>query len=490
MITAQLGRITRITGAEIICTVTNNELINKVSVDDFNISYLSIGALIGTRLVDGRILIATIEDIYNKDGEIGFKSSINGIYDEVLEKYSFGTNSYPLIGEIVFKLENQILKNIFDKDKSEKTKCVIGNYFYDQNVEISYNPDILFGKHLGVFGNTGSGKTCTIVSLIQRYIRINSKKDIKFVILDVNGEYKNAFRGDEYEYHSFDSLNFNHHNLQLSEYGKLFRASEGIQYPALKECIRDLNRDKPTWNMGDLSAELNNWILKATPLDKYQSKDNFTKNQISGYLRTMIMRIDEISADEDLMKVIDNNDGESTYDSIKKSTKRVHIIDLQTSADSLDIVLYLLFKLFYINKSKREKTSHICLVLEEAHRYINNNIQETKLGTYYIDKLAREGRKYGIGLVISSQVPSMLTYEIVSQCNSTIMHKITNRRDMEYLKSVLRISSDSFFLQMSSLEKQFAVVCGEAFQNDTVVKIKDANPLPMSNDPLICDIGE
>ena len=171
MRTAQLGRITRINGAEITCTVTNNELINKVSVDDFNISYLSVGALVGTRLVDGRILIATIEDIYNKDGEIGFKSSINGIYDEVLRKYSFGTNSYPLIGEIVFKLDNSILKSIFNKDNTEDSKCAIGNYFYDQNVEISYNPDILFGKHLGVFGNTGSGKTCTIVSLIQRYMK-------------------------------------------------------------------------------------------------------------------------------------------------------------------------------------------------------------------------------------------------------------------------------------------------------------------------------
>lgn len=490
MKSTQLGRITRITGSEITCTVINNELINKVSVDDFSLNYLSIGAFVGTRLVDGRILIATIEEIYNKDGEINFKSTINGIFDEVLEKYSFGTNSYPLIGEVVFKLDNSILKNIFEKNNRDNSKCVIGDYFYDRDVEISYNPNILFGKHLGVFGNTGSGKTCTIVSLIQRYIRANPQKDIKFVILDVNGEYKNAFCENEYEYHPFDSLNFNHHNLQLSEYGKLFRASEGIQYPALKDCIRGLNENKPTWNFGDLSSKLNEWILEATPLDRNNNKDTFNKNQISGYLRTMIMRIDEISADTELMKVIDNSDGEGTYDLIKESSKKVHIIDLQTSADSLDIVLYLLFKLFYINKSKRENTSHICLVLEEAHRYINNNVQETKLGTYYIDKLAREGRKYGIGLVISSQVPSMLTYEIVSQCNSTIMHKITNRRDMEYLKSVLRLSSDSFFLQMSSLEKQYAVVCGEAFQNDTVVKIKDANPLPMSNDPVICNIGE
>lgn len=132
--------------------------------------------------------------------------------------------------------------------------------------------------------------------------------------------------------------------------------------------------------------------------------------------------------------------------------------------------------------------THLNLVLEEAHRYINADISETKLGNYYIDKLSREGRKFGIGLVISSQVPLMLSYEIVSQCNSVIMHKITSKRDMEFLRGVLRISNDAFYLQMSALEKQHAVVCGEAFPNDSIVKIYDAYPLPQSNDPVIDDM--
>ena len=88
----------------------------------------------------------------------------------------------------------------------------------------------------------------------------------------------------------------------------------------------------------------------------------------------------------------------------------------------------------YESKTKTSKKTHFCLVLEEAHRYIDSNVQETKLGTYYIDKLAREGRKFGVGLIISSQVPSMLSYEIDGKCNSTVMYKITNTKDMEYLK--------------------------------------------------------
>jgi hypothetical protein len=58
---------------------------------------------------------------------------------------------------------------------------------------------------------------------------------------------------------------------------------------------------------------------------------------------------------------------------------------------------------------------------------------------------------------------------------------------MEFLRGVLRISNDAFYLQMSALEKQHAIVCGEAFPNDSIVKIHDAYPLPQSNDPVIDD---
>jgi hypothetical protein len=93
-----------------------------------------------------------------------------------------------------------------------------------------------------------------------------------------------------------------------------------------------------------------------------------------------------------------------------------------------------------------------------------------------------------IGLIIASQIPSMLAYEVISQCNSVIMHKITSKRDMEFLRGVLRVSNDTFYLQMSALEKQHAIMCGEAFPNDSIVRIHDAMPLPRSNDPEIRDI--
>lgn len=483
----EIGRITKITGAKVLIRVTVPTAVDHIGVESFLTSYISVGSLVGTRLVDGRLLVMTVEEIYDSDADIFVSSSISGIYDEVTEKFMFGTNTYPLVGEQVFKLWNKILEHIFAP--SEKTaSSTIGTYIYDSSVAVGYNPNVLFGKHLGVFGNTGSGKTCTVVSIIQNYIRNNQQKDIKFIILDVNGEYKRAFEESEADYIPFEDLRFHHSILSNPEYGRLFRAAEGVQYPALKDCIAALKAVDEKWDLEKLSDQIDVWIQDNTYNDKYGNKDNFSKNQISGYLRTMCLRIDGIVEDPELMSVINSSDGTQTMDTILNTRKKVVILDLQVSSDSLDIVVYLLFKAIYEHKSHNRDTTHLSLVLEEAHRYINTDAEESRLGSYYIDKLSREGRKFGVGLIIASQIPSMLAYEVVSQCNSVIMHKITSKRDMEFLRGVLRVSNDTFYLQMSALEKQHAIVCGEAFPNDSIVKIHDARPLPRSNDPEINDI--
>ena len=89
----EIGRITKITGAKVLVRVTVPTSINHIGVESFLTSYISVGALVGTRLVDGRILVMTVEEIYDGDADIFISSSISGIYDEVMEEFSFDTNT-------------------------------------------------------------------------------------------------------------------------------------------------------------------------------------------------------------------------------------------------------------------------------------------------------------------------------------------------------------------------------------------------------------
>lgn len=497
----KLGYVSKITGSKVLVQCNESLDLGSVLMQNLQLRYISVGTLIGTKLVDGRTLVLLVEEILDSHLDVIITTSISGIYDDITKKYSFGTNTYPMIDSEVFVLKNDILKDIFAIKSNEYSadNSFIGTYAYDEHVKVCYDPNILFGKHLGVFGNTGSGKTCTVVSIIQQYIRKNPEKDIKFIILDVNGEYRSAFSEGECEYIPFSNLRFHHTILDNPEYGRLFRASEGTQYPALRDCIGKLSKGEDRWDLNSLPQQIKTWITNNTPRDRNNNMDRYTNNQLNGYLRTMQLRIDGILEDSELLTVINSANDKNTLEKIREINKKAFVLDLQVSNDTLDIILYMLFKNLYqlqvknkaINSLLDDYSTHYCLVLEEAHRYINNDAEESKLGSYYIDKLSREGRKFGIGLIISSQVPSMLTYSIVSQCNSVIMHKVTNRRDMDFLRNVLRISSDSMYQQMSSLEKQHALVCGEAFPNDALVKINDASPLPDSNDPVIqnCSLG-
>ena len=169
-----IGKITKITGSKILVTVYNKNLIEKVNINNQVLNYISIGSLIGTKLIDDRTLILTVEEIFENEGII-INCTICGIFDEVNSSFKFGTNSYPIINEKVFVLNSSALDIIFNTKKS----CnYIGTYVYNKDVKVSYDPNVIFGKHLGVFGNTGSGKTCTVVSLIQNYIRNNNNKDV------------------------------------------------------------------------------------------------------------------------------------------------------------------------------------------------------------------------------------------------------------------------------------------------------------------------
>jgi hypothetical protein len=146
--------------------------------------------------------------------------------------------------------------------------------------------------------------------------------------------------------------------------------------------------------------------------------------------------------------------------------------------------MFIFSKLLY-NECKNE---NIVLVLEEAHRYINEeDIGEYKLGNYYIQKIAREGRKFGISLIVSSQRPSELSKSVVSQCNSFIIHRLTNKSDNEFVYRILSNHSKGYLSLLSGLEKQHALVCGEAFGFTDIIKIETANPTPKSEDPKMIE---
>jgi DNA helicase HerA-like ATPase len=147
---------------------------------------------------------------------------------------------------------------------------------------------------------------------------------------------------------------------------------------------------------------------------------------------------------------------------------------------------YMICKSIYNYKSAVENRDkeNILLVLEEAHRYISANSSD-HFNNYYVEKVAREGRKFGVNLLVSTQRPSEVSNTVISQCNSLIVHKITNNKDLEFIRNTIQYDDKSQIDLLTSLKPQEALVLGEAFAFSALIRIAEADPLPYSETPNI-----
>lgn len=127
----------------------------------------------------------------------------------------------------------------------------------------------------------------------------------------------------------------------------------------------------------------------------------------------------------------------------------------------------------------------VVLVLEEAQNYIpeGKKTEEESISKQVFEKIAREGRKYGLSLVIASQRPSELSKTVLSQCNSFIVHRLQNPEDLRYFKEIVPGIYNQFIEQLPSLAPRTALVLGECIQAPAIVNMREANPMPSSKNP-------
>lgn len=131
---------------------------------------------------------------------------------------------------------------------------------------------------------------------------------------------------------------------------------------------------------------------------------------------------------------------------------------------------------------RRERPIH--LILDEAHRYIRKNANYIMRENIF-EKIAREGRKYSLYLIISSQRPSELSQTVLSQCGNYIVHRIQNEVDMKYIYSVLPYFSDDYITKIKQAIPGEALIFGNCVPMPLMVKVTKANPAPNSDNCII-----
>ena len=224
----------------------------------------------------------------------------------------------------------------------------------------------------------------------------------------------------------------------------------------------------------------------------------------SDYVETMRMRVQTLLSDKHLQPVICNKEEYTLENWLRdyicpdtEDSSAITIIDLSLLPSEMTHIIasviarMTLESLQRFRKNNNGKTLPTTIVMEEAHTFIKRYNDDTE--TYsasstcakIFEKIAREGRKFGLGLVLSSQRPSELSPTVLSQCNTFLLHRISNDRDQELVHRLVPDNLRGLLRDLPSLPSRNAILLGWATELPILVQMKTLpeEHRPKSNDP-------
>lgn len=222
-------------------------------------------------------------------------------------------------------------------------------------------------------------------------------------------------------------------------------------------------------------------------------EESYGNRQIRDYCSSLMTRFKSVKDREDF-NFLTKNDSDIRYSDyitqfigISHDTKKSQIstIDLNSANDEgVEVVSCVLSRIIFekLRQAKDRNKFPVNLVLEEAHRYIS-----TEAGKVFGDanrifeRIAKEGRKYGMFLLISSQRPSELSRTVLSQCSNFIVHRIQNPEDLSHIRQITPHISETILRRLPSIPTQYALIFGHAVNLPTTFKVNTANPKPKSD---------
>lgn len=233
------------------------------------------------------------------------------------------------------------------------------------------------------------------------------------------------------------------------------------------------------------------------------------ENNAQQYMDFFMMRVRSILTDSRIASVIETKTKEETtleewlgeYIGNNDDNGSINIIDLSLlPSEILFVIVSVLSRvIFEAHQRFRRMTGTILpttLVVEEAHNFIkrydgdSDEITANKLCSQSFEKIAKEGRKFGLGLMLSSQRPSELSQTVLSQCNSFLLHRLVNDKDQEMVKKLVPDNLGSILNELPILPTKKAILLGWAAPIPIIVEMNTLkeDDRPKSKDPEFWDV--
>lgn len=526
--------------AEVIAVFPNKVKIKVDKLEDFRIANesLRVGSYLKIYGNDNAVLMAIIEnfsiDVSEKNDEAIRTHIIEASPLGIIRngKFTRGGDDLTIPPKKVEPATEEEIKKIYIESVDEKEQFTFSSLSSNENIRIPVNGNKFFNKHIAIVGSTGSGKSHTLSTIIQTAVKSKngdfSLNNSHVIIFDIHSEYKSAF--PDANFIDIKNLTLPYWMLNSEELEEFFidtEANDHNQRYIFKESVvadrkanfkgsadekNKIHFDSPLFF--DIANILKFAIEKNTELigtgEEYLSgakkgQEKTTQGSLFGKLTNFVNRLENKVNDKRLDFLIGENSKKISFqDTIKQligfkeeSKANVTVIDLsgvpfEVLSITVSLISRIIFEYGYIYKRLRnnvnpnEKVNNdipILLVYEEAHKYVpNSDLVKYRSSKKSIERIAKEGRKYGVTLLLASQRPSEISETIFSQCNNFIAMRLTNPVDQNYVKKLLPDSLGSLIEKMPSLKQGEALLIGESVILPSIVQIDRCVNEPSSND--------
>ena len=420
----------------------------------------------------------------------------------VLTNFRRGVTRYPLPGARVYPVTTSDLSSVFAAD--ERAFVEIGTVYPTDDIRGALYVDAMLSKHFAILGSTGTGKSTSVALILHRISQLSPEGHI--VMIDPHGEYSAAFKAGG-ELFNVDNLQMPYWLMNFEEHCEVLLTSSGADRQRDADILAKLllaarakNKapdgvgkitvDSPVpYLLTDLVGLISNEMGK---LDRAGDTAPFQR------LKT---KLDELRADPRYafmfsgMLVSDSMAGFiAKLFRLPAGGRPISIVDVSgVPGEITSVVVAVLSRMVFDFAlwSRNEPQRPILLVCEEAHRYVpkdeTTGVQSVRK---ILERIAKEGRKYGVSLGLITQRPSDLAEGVLSQCGTIISMRLNNDRDQACVKAAMPEGARGFLDSIPALRNRECIVCGEGVSIPMRIRFDDLEPekRPASNDPVFSEL--
>ncbi len=355
---------------------------------------------------------------------------------------------------IVEKLLNIV--SIFSK-KDEKTRDYKNHLIAKAIMTILYSNETATHKRNEIFSifSTCSTPQFSLESPVQGigYVR----KFRECFLIDSNGQFTESILVTEY-ISSFIKEEFENYHVGIPEFYTLEDLEKALNFTLISEGY--LNNEKTYADAVALKVKLHSLVIgEYAKFFRYPKYINF-----ENYIASLV--------------------------AIKGKKAQVINFNLEDVDDSFAKVvtkIYMRMLFEFTKRLKKRASIPFHVFLEEAHRFVQEDKDKYLLGYNIFERVAKEGRKYGLLMTIISQRPVELSDTVISQCSNFIIFKMNHPRDLEYVRKMLPNISSEIIEKQKSLQPGTCVAFGKAFKIPLIIKMDLPSPEPYSSN---CNVVE